>query len=158
MAIAFLLMRQDSICTSDEISGGSKRGLPAKALLPSSRGISIIIIGAICEKGVIDLTLHKPKAVQKKSASTKKRKREDGETVEVAEVNVRVGTRNGHFMHFIGSVMDTFDSPEMFNCYLILNNAAIHKITAVEELIENRGYKTIYLPPHSPFLNPIELF
>lgn len=51
----------------------SKRGTLAKTLLPSNRGITITIIGAICEKGVIDLTLHKPKVVQKMSAESKKR-------------------------------------------------------------------------------------
>ncbi|KAI8885049.1 hypothetical protein K501DRAFT_284506 [Backusella circina FSU 941] len=41
--------------------GRSKRGLPAKVVLPANRGISISILGAICEKGVIDLTLRKTK-------------------------------------------------------------------------------------------------
>ncbi|KAG1155395.1 hypothetical protein G6F36_014396 [Rhizopus arrhizus] len=47
--------------------GRSKRGMPAKAVIPANRGITVSIIGAICEKGVIDLTLRKPKAVQKKT-------------------------------------------------------------------------------------------
>ncbi|ORE08120.1 hypothetical protein BCV72DRAFT_179424, partial [Rhizopus microsporus var. microsporus] len=42
----------------------------------SNRGIIVTIIGAICEKGVINLTLLKPKAVQKKVIGSKKRKRE----------------------------------------------------------------------------------
>ncbi|KAG0742898.1 hypothetical protein G6F29_011149 [Rhizopus arrhizus] len=46
--------------------GRSKRGMPAKAVIPANRGITVSIIDAICEKGVIDLTLRKPKAVQKK--------------------------------------------------------------------------------------------
>ncbi|KAI9265642.1 hypothetical protein BY458DRAFT_221928 [Sporodiniella umbellata] len=77
--------------------GRSKRGTPAKTLLPSNRGITVTIIGAICEKGVIDLTLRKPKAVQKKAAHSKKRKRKDGKAEDV-EVNTRVGTRSEHFL------------------------------------------------------------
>jgi transposase len=138
--------------------GRSKRGLPAKIVLPSNRGITITIIGAICEKGVIDLTLRKPKAVQKKGASNKKRKRDDGEAAEVSKANARIGTRSEHFLQFISNVMDTLDEHEMSGRYLILDNAAIHKVAAVQELIESRGYKAVYLPPYSPFLNPIELF
>jgi hypothetical protein len=43
--------------------GRSKKGTPAKASIPSIRGIAVIIIGTICKKGVINLTLRKPKAV-----------------------------------------------------------------------------------------------
>ncbi|KAI8877108.1 hypothetical protein K501DRAFT_157372, partial [Backusella circina FSU 941] len=28
----------------------------------------------------------------------------------------------------------------------------------VQELIESRGYKAVYLSPYSPFVNPIKLF
>lgn len=54
--------------------------------------------------------------------------------------------------------MDTLDTHEMPGHYLILDNAAIHKVSAVQDLIVSRGYKAVYLPPYSPFLNPIELF
>ncbi|GAA5815200.1 hypothetical protein MFLAVUS_008706 [Mucor flavus] len=71
--------------------GRSKRGTPAKTLLPLNRGITMTIIGAICEKGVIDLTLRKPKAVQKKAVCSKKRKKGDGEA-EVVECYGYVGS------------------------------------------------------------------
>lgn len=41
---------------------------------------------------------------------------------------------------------------------LVMDNAAIHKVHEVQSLIETRGYKATYLPPYSPFLNPIALF
>lgn len=66
-------------------------------MLPSNRGVKITIIGDICEKGVIDLTLRRPKAVKKKSASNKKRKRDGGGAAEVPQVNTRIGTRSEHF-------------------------------------------------------------
>ena len=138
--------------------GRSKRGLPAKVVLPANKGISISILGAICEKGVIDLTLRKPKAVQKKSASAKKRKRDDGKPTEVPEVNARVGTRSEHFNEFISNAMDTLDKHNMQGRYLVLDNASIHKTDDVQKFIKTRGYKAVYLPPYSPFLNPIELF
>jgi transposase len=61
-------------------------------------------------------------------------------------------------MYFIDGVMDTLDAQQMSGRYLVLDNAAIHKVTAVQELIESRGYKAVHLLPYSPFLNPIELF
>ncbi|KAG2208189.1 hypothetical protein INT45_001260, partial [Circinella minor] len=138
--------------------GRSKRGLPAKVVLPANKDISISILGAICEKGVIYLTLRKPKAVQKKSASAKKRKRDDGKPAEVPEVNARVGTRSEHFKEFISNAMDTLDKHNMQGHYLVLDNASIHKTDDVQKFIKTRGYKAVYLPPYSPFLNPIELF
>lgn len=59
-------------------------------------------------------------------------------------------------LHNISSV--TLDEHEISVRYLILDNAAIHKVAAVQELIERREYKDVYLPPYSSFLDPIELF
>jgi transposase len=42
--------------------------------------------------------------------------------------------------------------------YIIMDNASIHKTVDIKSAIEKRGYKVAYLPPYSPFLNPIELF
>ncbi|KAI8374941.1 hypothetical protein EDC96DRAFT_562509 [Choanephora cucurbitarum] len=49
--------------------GRFKRGKPAKAELLNNRGITVTIVGAICEKGIIDLASRKPKTVQRKVAS-----------------------------------------------------------------------------------------
>ncbi|CEP09353.1 hypothetical protein [Parasitella parasitica] len=63
-----------------------------------------------------------------------------------------------HFLEFLSNVMDTLDQHGMKGRYLVMDNASIHKVNEVQNLIENRGYKATYLPPYSPFLNPIELF
>lgn len=138
--------------------GRSKRGTPAKSELPSNRGITITIIGAICEKGVIDLPLNKSKAVKRKSTYIKKKKRDNGEVREVTELNARVGTRNEHFLKFLTGFMDTLDKHEMKGHYLVMDNAAIHKVSDVQKLVADRGYKATYLPLYSAILNPIELF
>jgi transposase len=39
-----------------------------------------------------------------------------------------------------------------------MDNAPIHTAKEIDELITKRGYKSIYLPPYSPELNPIEQF
>lgn len=41
--------------------------------------------------------------------------------------------------------------------YVVMDNASVHKVKGVKELIEKVGAKVIYLPPYSPELNPIEL-
>ena len=41
--------------------------------------------------------------------------------------------------------------------YIVMDNASVHKVAEVKQLIEATGAKVIYLPPYSPELNPIEL-
>lgn len=42
--------------------------------------------------------------------------------------------------------------------YIVMDSASIHKTQEVKDLMAERGYKATYLPPYSPFLNPIEEF
>jgi transposase len=39
---------------------------------------------------------------------------------------------------------------------IIMDNASIHKPSRIREMIENVGRQLLYLPPHSPDLNPIQ--
>lgn len=41
--------------------------------------------------------------------------------------------------------------------YVVMDNASVHKVDEVQELIQKTGANLIYLPPYSPDLNPIEL-
>ena len=41
---------------------------------------------------------------------------------------------------------------------LVLDNATIHKSSALREAVEEAGCSLLFLPPYSPDLNPIELF
>ena len=50
--------------------GWSKKGKPAKSIVPTSRGTSITILGAISAQGVIGISLRKPITV----AGSKKKK------------------------------------------------------------------------------------
>ncbi|KAG2221267.1 hypothetical protein INT45_012388 [Circinella minor] len=68
----------------------SKRVSPARAVIPSQRGVSIAILGAICELGIINVSLRKPPSVQ----SNKKRKQNDGTTL----LDACIGTRTEHFI------------------------------------------------------------
>ena len=54
--------------------------------------------------------------------------------------------------------MDVLDRHDMKGYYLVMDNAPIHTPTKVCDLVESRGYKCLYLPPYSPFLNPLKNF
>lgn len=41
---------------------------------------------------------------------------------------------------------------------VIMDNASFHKSQKTKDLINSAGCKTLFLPPYSPDLNPIELF
>ena len=43
------------------------------------------------------------------------------------------------------------------NSVLVIDNAAIHKVASIRELVKGHGACLIYLPSYSPDLNPIEL-
>src|ERR1700730_11306927 len=131
--------------------GRSRRGTPAKGIVPTAKGITITILGAISQAGVTDISLKKPQAV----SISKKRKANDAKSVVVSG---RVGTRTEHFLAYISNVMDVLDTNDMKGHYLVMDNAPIHPPVNVRELVENRGYKCLYLPPYSPILNPIEEF
>jgi transposase len=73
-------------------------------------------------------------------------------------VNGCVGTRTEHFLTYISNVMDVLDRNNMKGHYLVMDNAPIHPPLKIRELIESRDYRCLYLPPYSPFLNPIEEF
>lgn len=95
--------------------------------------------------------MRKPEAV-----STSKKRKANGK--DGKKVNGRVGTRTEHFLNYISNVMDVLDKNNMKCHHLVMDNAPIHTPEAVRKFIESRGYKCLYLPPYSPFLNPIEEF
>ena len=60
----------------------------------------------------------------------------------------------GVFLYFIENYLCPILKP---GDYVVMDNARVHKVKGVKELIENVGAKIIYLPPYSPEFNPIEL-
>src|ERR1700692_1451367 len=82
--------------------GRSRNGTPAKGTIPTAKGVTITILGAISQAGVIDISLRKPQAV---SVSKKRKANDTTATV----VRGRVGTRTEHFLTYISTVMDVLD-------------------------------------------------
>jgi hypothetical protein len=91
--------------------GRSRKGTPAKGIVPTAKGITITILGAISQAGVIDISLKKPQA-----ASISKKRKANDTTAMV--VNGRVGTRTEHFLTYISNVMDVLDRNNMKGNYL----------------------------------------
>jgi transposase len=111
--------------------GWSKKGMPAKSIVPTSRGTSITILGAISAQGVINISLRKPITV----AGSKKRKA-DGT---VATTTARIGTRTEHYLGYLENVMDVLDKNNLKGHYLVMNNAPIHKPATVRSCIEKEA-------------------
>lgn len=66
------------------------------------------------------------------------------------------GTNADHFQEFLRSIMDILDGTDLTGMYLLMDNASIHGSKALQEMVQAHGYGCVYLPPYSPFLNPIE--
>ena len=54
--------------------------------------------------------------------------------------------------------MNIWDKNNMRSMNIVMDNASIHKTEYTRVLITKRRYVPVYLPPYSPFLNPIEEF
>ncbi|KAG2217216.1 hypothetical protein INT45_013961 [Circinella minor] len=130
--------------------GRSKRGTPAKALVSKSRGVNMTIIGGITGEGIVNLSLRRPQAV----VGSKKRKLGSGEEKVVG----KIGTRAEHYIDFLEVLMGVLKENGMDGRILVMDNAAIHKTPEVREAVKKQGFEILYLPPYSPFLNPIEEF
>jgi hypothetical protein len=123
----------------------------SKGTIPTEKGITITILGAISQVGIIDVSLKKAQAV----FVTKKRKVYD---TTATVINGRVGTRTEHFLAYISKVMDVLNRHGIKGNYLVMDNAPIDTPSKLRGFIDSRGYQCLFLPPYSPFLNPIEEF
>jgi transposase len=61
-----------------------------------------------------------------------------------------------HFDIFLQQLIEHFRVNGIDGAYLIMDNVPFHKRDDIVELIQNYGHTPIFLPPYSPFLNPIE--
>lgn len=119
--------------------------------VPKSRGVNLSVLGAICWDGVPNLSLRTLPVSKKRPRITGKRNRP-------LEPEESRGTNSDHFAAFLNSLMDTLDKLDKKGMYLVMDNAPIHKTEYIHALVKGRGYVPVFLPPYSPFLNPIEEF
>jgi transposase len=57
---------------------------------------------------------------------------------------------------YLGNLFTLLDKEKIKNANIIMDNASFHKCTEIKEFVEEREHKIVYLPPYSPFFNPIE--
>jgi transposase len=60
------------------------------------------------------------------------------------------------FAEFLNKLIHHLSLNGISGAYLIMDNVGFHKTDLVVNLIESHGHKATFLPPYSPFLNPIE--
>jgi hypothetical protein len=126
----------------------SEKGEPATVKVPSTRATSITIFGAICSAGIVDLTLRKPRVIKKRKLASGKMSR-----AKVAE-----GTKSEDYLEFLDGLIEVMKAKGFSGYYFVMDNAPIHSTQKVEEKLTKAGHHCVFLPPYSPFLNPIEEF
>lgn len=60
------------------------------------------------------------------------------------------------FSSFINELIELLEQRDLKNMVFIMDNVAFHKSPICTELIISAGHDIKFLPPYSPFLNPIE--
>jgi transposase len=63
---------------------------------------------------------------------------------------------SGHFLTFIQSLIQKLAANNIANAILIADNVAFHRAAIISASVRAFGHSLLFLPPYSPFLNPIE--
>ena len=61
------------------------------------------------------------------------------------------------FRRFVQGLLPRMNAWPLPNSVLVIDNASIHKVAGIREMVEERGARLVYLPAYSPDFNPIEL-
>lgn len=62
------------------------------------------------------------------------------------------------FSLFLEKLFLELENYSIANALLIMDNVRFHKTDSIKRKIEESPHKVLFLPPYSPFLNPIEEF
>uniref|UniRef100_A0A158P4D1 Tc1-like transposase DDE domain-containing protein n=1 Tax=Tetranychus urticae TaxID=32264 RepID=A0A158P4D1_TETUR len=60
------------------------------------------------------------------------------------------------FVDFLKKFLDHLKNDNIENSVIIMDNVPFHHATPVNELFATESHQLLFLPPYSPFLNPIE--
>ncbi|XP_065318828.1 uncharacterized protein LOC135926826 [Gordionus sp. m RMFG-2023] len=61
-----------------------------------------------------------------------------------------------YFSLFINEILNHFEESNMINMIFVMDNVPFHHNHSIRESIERKGRTLKYLPPYSPYFNPIE--
>jgi 8-oxo-dGTP pyrophosphatase MutT (NUDIX family) len=62
-----------------------------------------------------------------------------------------------NFRRFVEGLLPRMNAWPLPHSVLVVDNASIHKVAGIRELVEETGARLLYLPAYSPDFNPIEL-
>lgn len=86
-----------------------------------------------------------------------KNKKKERLLLKILSLNhLKKGTTAYHIFRFMEPVMDILDKYDKKVFFIVMDNCRIHHSRFVMDAINKRGYKPLFMPPYSPFLNPIE--
>lgn len=141
----------------------SRVGEPAKVKVHNQKGVNISIIGCITARGILSFSKVEPlkkhgaaqleKEYHPDERDSKERK---ADTSNQKPEPLKKGTTAYHIVKFMESSMDVMDQNDMKGHFIVIDNCNIHHSKFVVDAINARGYKPLFMPPYSPFLNPIE--
>jgi len=57
---------------------------------------------------------------------------------------------------YLNGLFESMGNKNLINAYIIMDNAIFHKCVEIKEAISLAGHELLFLPPYSPFFNPIE--
>ena len=60
------------------------------------------------------------------------------------------------FSDFIDCLFDYISKANILKAVVVMDNVPFHKHHSIKEKFEQSNHILLYLPPYSPFLNPIE--
>ncbi len=61
------------------------------------------------------------------------------------------------FRDFVAGLLPLMNAWPLPHSVLVVDNALIHKVAGIRQMVEIRGARLLFLPSHSPDFNPIEL-
>ena len=67
------------------------------------------------------------------------------------------GVTGAAFRRFVEGLLPRMNKWPLPNSVLVVDNASIHRVDGIRELIEASGMRLMFLPAYSPDLNPIKL-
>lgn len=139
----------------------SKVGDPAIVKDHTQKGVNITIVGCISPFGTICFSKVEP--LKKTDAAliekefpelSPSKKREASNKSKSKPIQLKKGTTAYHIVKFIESVMDILDKHNKKGMFIVMDNCRIHYSHFVVD--NKRSCKTLFMPPYSLFLNPIE--
>jgi transposase len=61
-----------------------------------------------------------------------------------------------NFLAFLRELFQRLANSRRENCILVMDNVRFHRVKEVRDAIQDAGHEVVFLPPYTPFFNPIE--